>query len=108
MKKSVIFLIATTLCLSGCKFSDLFKKNKQKDNEQQVPIDEGSQMAEGGTNFSPAVTEKTLSKEVYVNKTLGGLLGQFAGFLSGYEFARWNNMTGLDESWFEFCNGPYA
>lgn len=108
MKKSAILLIATTLCLTGCKFSDLFKKNKQKENEQQTEIDEGSKMAEGGTNFSPAVTEKTLTKEVYVNKTLGGLLGQFAGFLSGYEFARWNNMTGLDESWFDFCNGPYA
>lgn len=110
MKKSAIFLIATTLCLTGCKFSDLFKKdkNKEQENQQNIPIDEDSKMSEGGTNFSPEVTERTLSKEVYVNKTLGGLLGQFAGFLSGYEFARWNNMVGYDESWFDFCNGPYA
>ena len=100
MKKSVLFFLAPTLCLCGCSVN----KNKQKESS----IDEDSRMSEGGTNFSPAVTEKTLSKEVYVNKTLGGLLGQFAGFLSGYEFARWNNMTGFDESWFDFCNGPYA
>lgn len=62
------------------------------------------------TDFAPAVTEKTLSREEYVNKTLGGLLGQFAGFLSGYEFV-WRGQDpyiGMPEDWFDFLNGPYA
>lgn len=65
---------------------------------------------DGGTDFSPAVTMKTISKDEYRNKTLGGLLGQFAGFLSGIEF-KWNSgvpYVGMPESFFEFLNGPYA
>ncbi len=61
-------------------------------------------------DFHPAVTMKELSKEEYVNKTLGGLLGQFAGFLSGYEFV-WNGgvpYVGMPEHYFDFLNGPYA
>ena len=63
-----------------------------------------------GVNFKPAVTMKELSEEEYVNKTLGGLLGQFAGFLSGYEFVWYgpDPYIGMPESWFEFLNGPYA
>lgn len=56
------------------------------------------------------VTYKEISKSEYWNKTLGGLLGQFAGFLSGYEFV-WRGAdpyVGMPESWFEFLNGPYA
>ena len=56
------------------------------------------------------ITNKILSKEEYFNKTLGGLLGQFAGFLSGYEFV-WdgpNPYVGMPLEWFEFLNGPYA
>lgn len=56
------------------------------------------------------ITNKTLSKKEYFNKTLGGLLGQFAGFLSGYEFV-WdgpNPYVGMPLEWFEFLNGPYA
>lgn len=56
------------------------------------------------------VTYKEISKSEYWNKTLGGLLGQFAGFLSGYEFV-WRGSdpyVGMPESWFEFLNGPYA
>lgn len=63
-----------------------------------------------GADFSPQTTVKELSKEDYVNKTLGGLLGQFSGFLSGYEFA-WRGpdpYLGMPEDWFEFLNGPYA
>lgn len=54
--------------------------------------------------------EQSLSKEEYFNKTLGGLLGQFAGFLSGYEFV-WSGpdpYLAMPEDWFEFLNGPYA
>lgn len=62
------------------------------------------------TDFDPAPVVKTLSKSEYVNKTLGGLLGQFAGFLSGYEFV-WRGpdpYIGMPDDWFEFLNGPYA
>ena len=76
----------------------------------------------GCTNSEPPVTEKSfydkvetetkeISKDEYFNKTLGGLLGQFAGFLSGYEFV-WDGgglpYIGMPESWFDFLNGPYA
>ena len=53
---------------------------------------------------------KTISKEEYYNKTLAGVLGQVAGFLSGYEFV-WDGADprlGMPESWFEFLNGPCA
>lgn len=69
------------------------------------PPDDGK-----ATDFNPAVTVKELSREEYVNKTLGGLLGQFSGFLSGYEFV-WRGSDpyiGMPEEWFEFINGPYA
>lgn len=53
---------------------------------------------------------KEISKEEYINKTLGGLLGQFAGFLSGYEFVKRGAepYIGMPTEWFEFLNGPYA
>lgn len=64
----------------------------------------------GGANFKPEVTVKEITREEYVNKTLGGLLGQFAGFLSGYEFVQYgpDPYIGMPEDWFEFLNGPYA
>ena len=51
---------------------------------------------------------KTISKDEYYNKTLAGVLGQMAGFLSGYEFV-WDGpdpRLGMPEEWFEFLNGP--
>lgn len=56
------------------------------------------------------ITYREISKSDYENKTLAGLLGQFAGFLSGYEFV-WKGAdvyVGMPESWFDFLNGPYA
>ena len=56
------------------------------------------------------VENKEISKEDYYNKTLAGLLGQMAGFLSGYEFV-WTAggpHVGMPEEWYEFLNGPYA
>ena len=53
---------------------------------------------------------KTISKDEYYNKTLAGVLGQMAGFLSGYEFV-WDGpdpRLGMPEEWFEFLNGPCA
>jgi hypothetical protein len=60
--------------------------------------------------IDPPVTMKTISKEDYYKKTLGGALGQIAGFLSGYEFV-WDGpdpYVGMPQSWFSFINGPYA
>ena len=60
--------------------------------------------------FETEVVYKELSKEEYRNKTLGGLLGQFAGFLSGYEFV-WSGSeprVAMPLEWFDFLNGPYA
>lgn len=57
------------------------------------------------------IENKEITKEEYFNKTLGGLLGHFAGFLSGYEFV-WTGggqpYVGMPEDWFDFLNGPYA
>ncbi len=47
----------------------------------------------------------------YEDKTFAGLMAQFVGFLSGYEFARASDGTprlAMPDSWFELLNGPYA
>ncbi len=83
-------LIAIPLLLTGCQ---------RTENQEQ-----------GSKIEPPEVKTITLSKEEYYNKTLGGLLGQFAGFLSGYEFV-WDGpdpYVGMPSDWFEFLNGPYA
>jgi len=54
-----------------------------------------------------------ISIDEYMSKTKLGLLSQFVGFLSGYEFARENvtsgyPLLGMPDDWFEMCNGPYA
>ncbi len=49
--------------------------------------------------------------ETYKDKTMAGLMAQFTGFLSGYEFARNSDGTfrlAMPDDWFELCNGPYA
>ena len=87
-------LVLTSLVLSGC--------TGEKKNTSSLPDSIYSE--EQTTEFL------TLSKEDYYNKTLGGLLGQFAGFLSGYEFLKDgpDPAVGLPSEWFEFINGPYA
>ncbi len=88
----VVLLLGTTCLFFACD---------KGDNPTNVdPIDE-----------EPLeVTYREIDKKEYVNKTLGGLLGQFAGFLSGYEFVfRGADIyVGMPESWFDFLNGPYA
>ncbi|MBQ8837294.1 MAG: S-layer homology domain-containing protein [Clostridia bacterium] len=52
-----------------------------------------------------------ISVEEYKDKTFAGLMAQFTGFLSGYEFAQASDGTArlaMADSWFELCNGPYA
>ena len=53
----------------------------------------------------------TLSSSTYYDKTLAGMLGQFAGFLTGYEFiwdSNGNPREPLPDSWFSILNGPYS
>ncbi len=60
---------------------------------------------------SPSEEYNVISIEDYIDKTTSGLLGQFVGFLSGYEFVYDSDgtpRTALPEEWFEICNGPYA
>ncbi len=92
-KKSLLFFLIPALILVGCG------NQNSEDDPDPAPTP---------SNFDVEVTYKDLDKDVYVNKTLGGLLGQFAGFLSGYEFQSRTNPTGLPLEWFDFINGPYA
>jgi hypothetical protein len=48
----------------------------------------------------------TISKADYYDKTLAGILGQVAGFLSGYEFVSPNPMP--DNWWIDITYGPYS
>ena len=51
-----------------------------------------------------------LPVETYLDKTLCGMLSQFAGVLTGYEFVYQNGVPRLNlpDEWFDFLNGPYA
>jgi len=98
MKKTHLLslFLASVLLLGGCS----------QDNSSSDTLD-----PDAPTTIDPATQEYlTLSKETYRNKTTGGLLGQFAGFFSGYEFVKDGPLpyVGLPADWFEFINGPYA
>lgn len=98
MKKiSILFLAgcAAFATLSGC--------NPSRESNS------GSS-SEMSTSERPPLVYRHLAKETYREKVLGGLLGQFAGFLSGYEFVKDgpDPKIGMPESWFSFIDGPYA
>ncbi|MBR0326948.1 MAG: S-layer homology domain-containing protein, partial [Clostridia bacterium] len=49
--------------------------------------------------------------EKYEDKTLAGMLAQFVGFMSGYEFVQNSDGSAtlaMPDSWYELCNGPFA
>jgi len=52
----------------------------------------------------------SLAESSYYDKTLAGLLGHIAGFLSGYEFVNQGGSPAspLPDSWFSAVNGPYS
>ncbi len=59
----------------------------------------------------PETDYKIISKEDYRSKTTAGFIAQLVGLVSGNEFATLSNgrcIVGLPDSWYEFCNGPYA
>lgn len=90
MKKKILFLLTFLMIGCGNSTSEIVdNKNKFYDVE---------------------ITKKEISKDEYLNKTLGGLLGQFVGFLSGYEFVfrGAEPYVGMPLEWFSFINGPYA
>ena len=97
-------LIGIPLLISGCN-------NGINDNSDS--LDSTAQLTSSETSSIPTPEPseyKRISKDEYYNKTLGGLLGQFAGFLSGYEFV-WKGpdpYVGLPQDWYDFINGPYA
>lgn len=54
---------------------------------------------------------RVISVEDWLDKTTSGLIAQFVGTLSGYEFWRGEDgklLVGMPDDWFELCNGPYA
>ena len=91
IKNLLSLVFASALLIGGC--------SQNNENPTEASTDDPSQQE-----------YLTLSKEVYRNKTTGGLLGQFAGFFSGYEFKRDGPLpyVGMPAEWFEFINGPYA
>ena len=90
MKKKILFLL--TFLMIGCSNST----SEIVDNKNKF--------------YDVEITKKEISKDEYLNKTLGGLLGQFVGFLSGYEFVfrGAEPYVGMPLEWFSFINGPYA
>ena len=98
MKKRILVSVLSLLTLlSAC--------NNNNNNNNNPPSDNDA-------FYNKVIVEnKEILKEEYLNKTLGGLLGHFAGFLSGYEFV-WTGggqpYVGMPEEWFDFLNGPYA
>jgi len=67
--------------------------------------------AYGATKLKAENGYYVLPIETYKDKTMAGLMAQFAGFLSGYEFTRNSDgsaTVAMPDSWYEMCNGPYA
>lgn len=104
-RKVLISILSFSVLLSGCNqvnSSNSSNSSNSNSSNTSIPIN----------SFYDNVTveKKEISKDEYYNKTLAGLLGQFAGFLSGYEFV-WTAggaHIGMPEDWFDFLNGPYA
>lgn len=61
-------------------------------------------------NAAPTAETVEISKEEYYDKTLAGILGHIAGFLSGFEFVNKDGSPyiGLPDEWFSLCKGPYG
>lgn len=92
-RKYLLLLTLPALLLSSCTSSE------EPGGDVPPPADEVLE-----------IVEKTIDKDTYRKKALGGILGQIAGFLSGYEFV-WASgvpLVGLNFDWYEFLNGPYA
>lgn len=51
-----------------------------------------------------------IEKSTYYDKTLSGFLSQIVGMLSGNEYVSSNGhyTVAMPDTWFAFCNGPYA
>lgn len=108
MKKGLLtLLLLSTLVITSC--NNQGNDSSLTPSSEEEPSSEISEISTTSEEEKPT-TYNILSKEEYYSKTLGGLLGQFAGFLSGYEFAKDgpDPYIGLPSEWFDFINGPYA
>ena len=102
-RKVLISILSFSILLSGCN-------QVNSSNSSNSSNSNSSNTSENSFYDNVTVEKKEISKDEYYNKTLAGLLGQFAGFLSGYEFV-WTAggaHIGMPEDWFDFLNGPYA
>lgn len=97
-KRSLVGVLALCTLLASC--------NGGGENHSSTP----SQGDKNAFYNDVTIEMKEISKDEYFNKTLAGLLGQFSGFLSGYEFVYQGSgpYIGMPEEWFDFINGPYA
>lgn len=62
-------------------------------------------------NAIETISTTSLSADTYYDKTLAGMLGHFAGFLTGYEFVWDSNgdpAEPLPDSYFSILGGPYS
>ncbi|MBE6641131.1 MAG: S-layer homology domain-containing protein [Ruminococcaceae bacterium] len=74
-----------------------------KKAENAVEFSATKLKAENGYYVLPIAT--------YEDKTKAGLLAQFVGFTSGYEFVQNSDGSAtlsMPDEWFELCNGPFA
>ncbi|MBQ2733860.1 MAG: S-layer homology domain-containing protein, partial [Clostridia bacterium] len=65
----------------------------------------------GATKLKAENGYYVLPIETYKDKTMAGLLAQFVGFMSGYEFVQNSDGSAtlaMPDEWFELCNGPFA
>ncbi len=65
----------------------------------------------GATKLKAENGYYVLPIETYKDKTMAGLLAQFVGFMSGYEFVQNSDGSAtlaMPDSWYELCNGPFA
>ena len=83
MKNKALFsILSFTFLLSGCNFI----QNNSNNNSSTSNGDISNYDPTADSFFRTVKTEnKEISKDEYFSKTLGGLLGQFAGFLSGLQ-----------------------
>ena len=94
--------VKDNLILAGA-FTEKELKNAALKAETESKLGATKLKAENGYYVLPI--------ETYEDKTLAGLLAQFVGFMSGYEFVQNSDGSAtlaMPDSWYELCNGPFA
>ena len=68
-------------------------------------------MLPASASATETISTTSLSADTYYDKTLAGMLGHFAGFLTGYEFvwdSNGNPADPLPDSYYSILGGPYS